>query len=208
MIVNIDNLISKGTIEGVVSDLGPRHSSIIRTIELLAAIKPKVMVETGTTSTDLLYEYGMSTLIFGAYAKLHNAILHSVDYNDMAIGASKWITRNYRRYIEYHTSGSIDFLKAFNKKIDFLYLDSYAFRKGYEEQSRKHQLGEIKAAESKLARPSLILTNDSNIRPWSDRNLNDMDAQGKTYLSHQYILDMGASCILDIPSSQRLYYLK
>ena len=52
---------------------------------------------------------------------------------------------------------SVNFLKNFDKKIDFLYLDSLD---GFYKNSSEHQLNEIKFAIDKLHEKSLVLLDD------------------------------------------------
>ena len=52
---------------------------------------------------------------------------------------------------------SLNFLKTFQKKIDFLYLDSLD---GQFKNASNHQLNEIKFAEKKLHNKSLVLLDD------------------------------------------------
>jgi len=86
-------------------------------------------------------------------------------------------------YVTYKQQDSIEFLKNFHRKIDFLFLDSYDYC-GDEENVRKcheHQLNEVKAVMDKLNDRCLILIDDVFSENW--------DGKGK--LSIPYLLENG-----------------
>ena len=64
-----------------------------------------------------------------------------------------------KKSITFINDDSLNFLKNFQKKIDFLYLDSFD---GYLPGASEYQLKEIKFAENKLHSNSLILLDDMN----------------------------------------------
>ena len=61
------------------------------------------------------------------------------------------------KFVEFVIDDSIKFLSSFNKNIDFLYLDSLD---GQFKEASDHQLKEIKVAQSKLHKKSLVLLDD------------------------------------------------
>ena len=74
-------------------------------------------------------------------------------------------------FVTFVNEDSLKFLKSFNKKIDFLYLDSLD---GQMENANEHQLSEIKIALPKLKKNSLVLLDDKGT---------------KTKLSAKYMLE-------------------
>jgi hypothetical protein len=174
-------------------------------VELLGKSPPRTMVETGCQWNSLLNADAMSTCIFGALAKKYNAILYTVDISLKHLDNCRQFSEAYSEYIRYIHSDSLEMLEEFDQEIDFLYLDSYDFDPGFEEQSRLHQLNEIKLAYPKLSGESVVLLDDAYVQMWFSQKLSDVDIQGKTYYSHKFLMDHGAECIVDIPNYQRLY---
>ena len=70
--------------------------------------------------------------------------------------AKKFVGNN-EKFVEFVTDDSVKFLSSFNKNIDFLYLDSLD---GQFKEASDHQLKEIKVAQSKLHKKSLVLLDD------------------------------------------------
>ena len=66
-------------------------------------------------------------------------------------------TKKNSSFIKFIQDDSLNFLKNFDKKIDFLYLDSLD---GQFKNASSHQLNEIKFAEKKLHNESLVLLDD------------------------------------------------
>ena len=125
----------------------------------------KILVETGVSRGKKKFLFfskpnwkdGMSTLIFGNYANYVNGELYSCDIEKKNIDNAKLFTSKFSKNINFVNDNSITFLKNFNKKIDFLYLDSLD---GKFDGASVHQLNEIKAAEDKLNTNSLVLLDD------------------------------------------------
>jgi predicted O-methyltransferase YrrM len=199
-------LLKDGTIPGYDGTLAHRTESIKMVYDIMRGMQPKVLVETGVQSSNLLHAQGASTLIFAEMARQFGGQLYSVDINPDHIEKAKEFTRDYK--VIFNTGDSVEFLSAFPFQIDFLYLDAYDFYEGCEIQSREHQLREIVIALPKLKKGSLILLDDAYVQMWFPRTLDYIDIQGKTYLTHHYLLSHRAKCIMDIPSYQRLYILE
>ena len=70
---------------------------------------------------------------------------------------AKKFTKANKEFINFVAEDSLNFLNNFNKKIDFLYLDSLD---GQFEGASKHQLEEIKIAKNYLHDQSLVLLDD------------------------------------------------
>ena len=112
----------------------------------------------------------MSTLIFSNYASFAGGHLYSCDINQKNLDNAKRLSKKFNNVITFIKDDSLNFLKNFNQKIDFLYLDSLD---GQDPNASKHQLLEIQNAEDKLHSKSLILLDDK---------------ESKTNLSIDYML--------------------
>ena len=125
----------------------------------------KTIVETGVARGKTKFFFinkvnwldGMSTLIFSDYAKLVGGFLYSCDIEKKNIENAKKFTKKNSSFIKFIQDDSLNFLKNFDKKIDFLYLDSLD---GQFKNASNHQLNEIKFAEKKLHNESLVLLDD------------------------------------------------
>lgn len=208
MLIDLNRLLAIGEIDNADGRLEHRLISIRKVVELLDQSQPKVMIETGCQSSAMLFAKGMSTCIFGALAKKYNTILYTIDNNLENIEKCKKYSKEYSKYIRYINGNSWDVLKGFDKEIDFLYLDSYDFFPGIEEESRLHQLKEIEIAYPYLSDNSIVLLDDANVQMWFEYRLNDIDIEGKTYYSHRFLMENNAKCIIDFPNSQRLYIIR
>ena len=125
----------------------------------------KTLVETGVARgkkkffffSKINWKDGMSTMIFSDYARYINGTLTSCDIDKKNIDNAKKFTKLNKEFITFVVDDSINFLNNFNKKIDFLYLDSLD---GQFEGASKHQLEEIKIAKKYLHNQSLVLLDD------------------------------------------------
>ena len=125
----------------------------------------KTLVETGVARgkkkffffSKINWKDGMSTLILSDYARHVNGNLTSCDINKKNIENAKKFTKPNKEFINFVTEDSLNFLTNFNKRIDFLYLDSLD---GQFEGASKHQLEEIKIAKNYLHDQSLVLLDD------------------------------------------------
>lgn len=138
----------------------------------------KTLVETGVARGKTKFFFfikknwkdGMSTLIFSNYASFAGGHLYSCDINQKNLDNAKRLSKKFNNVITFIKDDSLNFLKNFNQKIDFLYLDSLD---GQDPNASKHQLLEIQNAEDKLHSKSLILLDDK---------------ESKTNLSIDYML--------------------
>ncbi|NJN27926.1 MAG: class I SAM-dependent methyltransferase [Cyclobacteriaceae bacterium] len=144
-----------------------RRNSFKLTLKLIEERHAKVLVETGVARKGLQntkYD-GASTIVFGLWAKHHQAVLHSVDIDSAAIEeARKEVEKcDISDAVKLNTSDSVAFLKQFSGQVDFLYLDSYDYPKRDPEgqqASREHHFKEIIAIEPNLHDNSLVLIDD------------------------------------------------
>src|ERR1019366_4206150 len=204
--IDLDRLLESGEVIGNPEHLAHRLPTVRRCADLLLSASPKVFVECGCQSTTLLHSQGMSTAIWAAVARRCGARLWTVDHNADAIKQCRQLTSGYDN-IDYVVRDSVEFLRDFNHRIDFLYLDSCDFFEHCKEASRCHQRAEIEAAFPKLAPGAVVLLDDASVQRWFTRTLDGIDVQGSTLLSHQFLIQHGAECICDAPHYQRLYRL-
>ena len=85
-------------------------------------------------------------------------------------------------------SDSIKFIEEFNsdRKIDFLYLDSYDFNYGKEMESQEHHLKEMMVSLGKIHYGTIILMDDCRLR-----------MGGKCALVRNYLLGNGWQIVID-----------
>mgnify|MGYP003389107570 FL=1 len=151
-------------------NFGKRRDTFLMAMDIMSQNKSTVLLETGVARHGLEYSKsdGASTIIFGQYAKNNGAKLYSVDvnHNNIKVCQKSLDEMNISSHVELTTSDSIEYLKTFPHKVDFLYLDSYDYNR-YNSQiineSQIHHLNEIKAIEKKLDRSSIILIDDCNL---------------------------------------------
>ena len=165
----------------------PKYLTFKAALNLFLQNNGKIIVETGTmrVKDD---PSGCSTLLFGAFCKRYGKKLYTVDNNPQHIEISKQETREFRNYITYVMSDSVEFLSKFKEPIDLLYLDSMDCPvEGDATAAQQHQLNEIKAAYPNLHLGSIVLLDD-----------NDFPNGGKTMFAKRYLLGTGYwNCILD-----------
>ena len=129
----------------------------------------KIFVETGVSrGKKFLYFFsrknwkdGMSTMMFSEYSSIYNAHLYTCDISMQNIKSAQRFCRKFKKNVTFICEDSLNFLQNFNKKIDFLYLDSLD---GYLEEANEHQLKEIQIAKEKLSNNALILLDDKNTK--------------------------------------------
>ena len=125
----------------------------------------KILVETGVSrgKQKLLFfvkknwNDGMSTMIFSDYAQFINGHLYTCDISKENLDNARKFVRKNKNHVTFVKDDSVNFLKNFDEKIDFLYLDSLD---GFYKNSSEHQLNEIKFAIDKLHEKSLVLLDD------------------------------------------------
>ncbi|TNE70171.1 hypothetical protein EP331_13050 [bacterium] len=161
--------------------LGKRYVSVKRSVELFMQTRKKVIVELGTTRSFLpkgsegcmnpdhkyWQEHNPDSWDWGAgcFTRLCVEMIdgagiefHTVDPLEDAISISKKITATYSDNVKHHHTYSTDFLKAFNKQIDLLYMDHH---ETCEEGALLHlKDAELLIKENKLAEKCVILIDD------------------------------------------------
>jgi hypothetical protein len=178
-----------------------RNKSFTRAIKILLAFykRPIVIVETGcirNTTEESKFGDGWSTLNWEWFAKLTDSSVYVVDIDENHLSKAKQIVPE-SEYVTYKNQDSIEFLKNFHRKIDFLFLDSLDYC-GDEENIRKcleHQLNEVKAVWDKLNDNCFILIDDVFDDKWN----------GKGKLSIPYLIDNGFKIIYFMDSQVLLF---
>ena len=167
---------------------GGRALTMFKALQLYLDKKttPGIIVESGCVRMREDWGAGMSTLVFGDVCKAYNHHLFTVDNNPDALYVCREVTKEFEVFITYVENDSVDFLKSFNQRIDFLYLDSMDCPE-YDSpistrliQSQIHQLLELEAAWDKLSDDPVILLDD-----------NLFDNGGKTRLSKVFLQERG-----------------
>jgi predicted O-methyltransferase YrrM len=143
-----------------------RYNSFSKAIHLAVKRNVKIIVETGTAREEGNWKGdGLSTILFGDFCKTFGAKVTTCDISMENIETCKQLTEAYKEYITYITGDSVRFLKNYEEKIDFLYLDSFDSSNGNVSQAQEHNLAEIKSAEDKLHENTIILIDDYNKDP-------------------------------------------
>jgi Methyltransferase domain len=145
--------------------LGCRFPTFRIAFGLLDIDKKNNFVETGTTRKNKISHSckfdrggdGCSTVLFGDYVKKYGGHVWTCDISRDNIESCKIATEHCKENITYVVDDSLNFLKNFNDKIDFLYLDSLD---GNLPNCADHQLNEVILSEDKLHDHSVILLDD------------------------------------------------
>jgi len=157
----------------------------------------KTLVETGCARgktkfiffSKINWKDGMSTMIFSDYARYVKGELTTCDIKKKNIENAKKFVKNNQEFVKFAIDDSLNFLSSFEKKIDFLYLDSLD---GQYDGASKHQLEEIKIAKDKLNKNSLVLLDDKG---------------SKTNLSIDFMLNNNFKMINETKEQVLLSYL-
>ena len=142
-----------------------RFKSFEKTLSLSFERNLKTIVETGTARGKIKFFFikkfnwkdGMSTLLFSEYAKYKNGHLYTCDIEKKNVKNAEFFCKKNKKYCSFYTDDSLNFLRNFEQKIEFLYLDSMD---GQFKGASEHQLKEFKTAEDKLAKNCLVLLDD------------------------------------------------
>ncbi len=161
-ICNASILLAKDYLSHRIYHGDKRESTFRLCFELLEQRGAKTLVETGTARNGVknCRGDGCSTILFADWAKHHNAALFSVDISPEAIKHSRKAVKPVNRHVHFAIQDSISFLRDFDRRIDFLYLDSYDFDADNPSLSQLHHLYEIQAAYPHLHEQSVIMIDD------------------------------------------------
>ena len=142
-----------------------RFTSFAMVKELIKQRQLTTWVETGTSryGAKQCESDGCSTMVYSDWLRELPGEMYSVDIDPRSIAASRAALRYSFDKIHFVTGDSIEFLKNFDRPIDFLYLDSYDFDFNNHAPSQGHHLNEIKAAYDKLHDLSVIMIDDCDL---------------------------------------------
>jgi len=155
------NCILKGKLEP--SD--KRYATFDYAIKLLNQKFAPIIVETGVARFGRreCRGDGCSTIIFAEWIRDHGGQFYSVDIDPRAIDNAKQGLAELNPYVQITRQDSIEYLRNFNRKIDFLYLDSYDFDNNNPTPSQIHHLKEIHAAYPHLAQDCIVMIDDCDL---------------------------------------------
>lgn len=140
-----------------------------------------VIIETGTIRAEEDWGgAGFFTYLAGCYLSHHGGSLDSVDITPQHCAFARTWTEQFGTHVRIHEQNSLSFLKAFNRPIDVLYLDSLDTT---EPNHAQHALAEFQAAERMLHEDTIVCVDDS---PW-----NAGAYVGKGALVVPYLLERG-----------------
>ena len=166
------------------------------TVALQLAIdrNAKIFIETGTSRAhpSSCRGDGCSTYIFSAFNRLLNdesVEMYSVDISEKNCQISRDNIKSYEKYaVKVVSSDSVKFIQDWpvDKKIDFLYLDSFDFHAGKEIESQEHHFKELKAALNKIHDGTIIFMDDCRLR-----------MGGKCAMVRDYLLNNNWKIVID-----------
>lgn len=146
--------------------LGSRLATMKMAIYLLGQNSSINFVETGTARKNHITHPnvedraadGCSTVLFSHFChEIKKGHVWTCDISSENIDNCKIGTEEYKNYVDYIVDDSVNFLKNFKQKIDFLYLDSVD---SHVSGSAEHQLKEIESAFDKIHNKTVILLDD------------------------------------------------
>lgn len=181
----------------VYSYLGPgdmRAKTYITALLLAFDRNAKTYIETGTSRAPIgaCASDGCSTYIFSAFNRYLNddsVKMVSVDISEQNCQVSRNNNKNFGMHaMQVVVSDSVAFIQDWpiNRKIDFLYLDSYDFNPGQERASQEHHLKELMAALNKIHDKTIIFMDDCRLR-----------MGGKCALVRDYLLNHDWKIVID-----------
>lgn len=171
-------------LDGRLPETNGRYKTFYEALRLMSERGVKTIVETGTErwleAKNSFDGDGGSTIIFSHWAFNNKAQMYSVDINQNHIAYSRDNTFAYKSNLTLVLQDSVEFLKYFPNRIDFLYLDSYDTNEYDPGPSQEHCLKEVLAAEDKLTKSSIVMIDDCNVK-----------GGGKGKLAIEYLLSKG-----------------
>lgn len=163
-------------LHGRIDQNDKRYPSFCIALSLLQERDAKVLVETGTARYGgynfINYvQDGGATVIFSDWAFQNRAKFFTVDINPDYLANAKQACAYHMKNTKFICKDSVEFLRNFHGRIDFLYLDSMDFDQDNPLPSQEHHLREIKAAYTKLHKQSVVMIDDCNLPHGGKGNL-------------------------------------
>jgi hypothetical protein len=179
-----------------------RASSLEIVFELLDQKEDKnfLIVETGCMRADhgqlALGDDGASTFIFDDFINYYDGEVLSVDINPSNVEHATRMTSDKTKVT---CSDSVKYLWSLpeEKKIDFLYLDSYDFEPDNPVPSQKHHLKELCAVMKNLKKGTIICVDDHLNTPIFDQYRATLAYGGKATFIEDFMNDIGAELLHD-----------
>ena len=178
--------------DDVRSRLGHRESGFDFIFNYLKDIKDPLIVETGCARKMDNYEGdGQSSLLFDKYIKEYGGEFHTVDISEESTSYCQSVMTSSNSLV--YTNDSITQLKTLNhrfqvenRKIDFLYLDSFDAPRDNPEvcfQSALHHLFELLTIAPSL-KPGALIGVDDN---WVESRDGNNFLCGKGFMIYEYM---------------------
>ncbi len=162
-----------------------RFPTFKKAFEMFHANGGKTIVETGCVRLPNDWGAGMSTFLFGEYAKKFGAKVWTDDISQVNMDCCREVTKEFADYITYVVDDSLNFLREFPHEIDFLYLDSMdcplvdsPIDAGLL-QSQNHQLNEMNIALPKMSSLGIVLLDDNGFANGGKTKLTKMFLKGE-----------------------------
>lgn len=149
----------KSILEGKIPTENPRYRTLGRAMELIRERQLEVFVETASDrkqSANCLSDECF-TLAMADWIKRNQGELSSARFNEGTVHNVDTPLRDNVKFIKLNKGDSVDVLKNFDQKIDFLYLDSLDFDAKNPNPSQNRALQEIEAAYPWLTKRSIVI---------------------------------------------------
>lgn len=181
------------------------------------------IVETGCARLPDDWGGGMSTWVLAHVAKQHGGYLWSVDITPKHVEFCNKLTEGFADVRTVTTQDSVEYLKAFDKPIDLLYLDSFDYPFGVilEDYGGKGNLEQTLAVVQALPEADVVARYANVIGPCQEHcrqelfaalpNLHDksviliddnnLAGGGKSRTAKYELIKMGWICVLDCQQS-------
>lgn len=162
-----------------------RWPTFKKALELLHERGGKTIVETGCVRLPDDWGAGMSTFLFGEYAKLFGAKVWTVDIAPENMLWCQATTKDFMDFITYTVDDSLNFLRNYPNRIDLLYLDSMDCPlvdnplDAVLLQSQNHQLTEMTIALPKMNPKGIVLLDDNGFQNGGKTRLTKMFLKGE-----------------------------
>ena len=179
-----------------------RASSLSIVFELLDEKEDKnfLIVETGCMRADhgqlALGDDGASTYIFDDFINYYDGEVLSVDINQDNVNHATAMTSDKTKVT---CSDSVKYLWSLpeDKKIDFLYLDSFDFEPNDPIPSQEHHLKELCAVMKNLKKGTIVCVDDHLNTPNFDQYRASLARGGKAAFIEHFMDDIGAELLHD-----------
>ena len=179
-----------------------RASSLSIVFELLDQKEDKnfLIVETGCMRADhgqlALGDDGASTFIFDDFINYYDGEVLSVDINQDNVNHATAMTSDKTKVT---CSDSVKYLWSLpeEKKIDFLYLDSFDFEPNDPIPSQEHHLKELCAVMKNLKKGTIVCVDDHLNTPNFDQYRASLARGGKAAFIEHFMDDIGAELLHD-----------